>query len=175
MLELFPGLKHLSLSSTSENFATPMTRIPSALSTLSQLTSLSLATSHTDFEFSRLADLKTLQSLDLSNSAIASVPAEVARLPDLTALRLNNCFVAAASSHGLSVLSQLTKLKLLEMRDCQLKSVPSEIIGLTSLKKLLLGYNNFTEGGDYFPPILPGAYLENLELLVSSRGSGFFY
>jgi uncharacterized membrane protein (UPF0136 family) len=66
------------------------------------------------------------------------------------------------------VLSTLTGLRLLEMRDCQLKSIPVEVTGLRSLKTLLLGYNNFNEGGEYYPPILPGAYLENLELLVSS-------
>lgn len=78
--------------------------------------------------------------LDLSESAITSLPVEIGKLTELTGLDLAlNQLTSLPSEIG-----QLTNLEVLSLHGNQLASVPVELAKLTKLKGLDLGGNRLT-------------------------------
>jgi Leucine-rich repeat (LRR) protein len=117
-------------------------------------------------DLTSLLQCSELQNLNLSYFPTAPLPDCLGSLTKLTALTLNNCPILGhnAITEALAPLVKLTALQRFEMRDSGLLRVPPAIIQLTSLKTLLLGYNEF-QSEDIIPQ---GPYLTNLELLALS-------
>jgi hypothetical protein len=157
-----PALTRVALGGCGVN---GLYRVPATLSSLPRLRALSLQFMEQGADLSGLTALRTLRQVDLSNCALHAVPAELAQLPRLTALTLNNNEqLGGSSGEWVAPLGALRSLALLEMRDCALKAVPGSLTGLTTLRTLLLGYNDLT--ADVVIP--PGPYLSSLELLAMS-------
>lgn len=160
----FPrGLTRLALNGCG---LTGLTQVPPTLRMLPALRSLSLQFMDPGADFAGIKRLTGLQQLDLSNCGLRMVPEEVAMLPHLTALTLNNNeeLGGLGNEDRVAVLASLKGLQFLEMRDCALKTVPGCITNLSSLRTLLLGYNDFSP--DFSIP--QGPYLASLELLAMS-------
>jgi Leucine-rich repeat (LRR) protein len=162
------GLTHLALNGCGQ---TGLTRIPPKLATLSLLHCLSLQFMDQGADLEGLASLKHIRHLDLSNCSLSEIPGELTEIKHLSSLTLNDNEELGGRNNAarVGVLAMLPNLAVLEMRDCGLKAVPQSITNLTSLRTLLLGYNDFSgvvnEGGVIIPP---GPYLSSLELLAMS-------
>ena len=160
----FPsGVTHLALNGCGQN---GLHRIPEVLASLSSLHSLSLQFMEPGADVSGLSSLQHLRHLDLSNCSLKEVPEEVTLLPSLTSLTLNNNeeLGGRENEHRVAALAQIPNLAVLELRDCALNAIPQSIAELKSLRKLLLGYNDFSA-----PVIIPpGPYLNSLQLLAMS-------
>lgn len=117
-------------------------------------------------DLTSLLQCPELQNLNLSYYPTAPLHDCLGSLTKLTALTLNDSPILGheATTEALAPLSKLTALERFEMRDSGLLCVPCAIIQLTSLKTLLLGYNEF-QSEDIIPQ---GPYLTNLELLALS-------
>lgn len=162
------GLTHLALNGCGQ---TGLTRIPETLSTLSSLHSLSLQFMDPGADLEGLSSLKSLKQLDLSSCSLSVIPSELTALDHLSSLTLNDNEELGGRENAarVAVLANLPRLAVLEMRDCGLKNVPDSITNLTSLRTLLLGYNDFNSTVTDRGVIIPdGPYLSSLELLAMS-------
>lgn len=137
--------------------------IPSNIQHLTDLRSLSLQFMAPDSDLSDLGLISSLQHVDLSSCGLKEIPMQLTSLQGLTSLTLNyNTQLGGKNSNkATELLALLFGLKRLEMRDSSLAAVPLSLTSLTSLRTLLLGYNEFVP-----PCIIPnGPYLSSLELL----------
>ncbi len=162
------GLTHLALNGCGQ---TGLTRVAPKLATLTSLHSLSLQFMDPGADLEGLSSLQNLRHLDLSNCSLSEIPRELIDLKHLSSLTLNDNEELGGrnNSHRVAVLANLPKLAVLEMRDCGLKAIPDSVTNLTSLKTLLLGYNDFNLAASENDVIIPeGPYLSSLELLAMS-------
>jgi hypothetical protein len=157
------GLTHVALGGCGVG---GLYRVPAALGALPRLRSLALQFMEPGADLGGLTQLTTLRHVDLTGCSLRAVPAELGALPALTSLTLNNNeqLGGAGNAEWVAPLASLRSLAVLEMRDCALRGVPAALAGLTSLRTLLLGYNDFA-GPAVIPP---GPYLHRLELLAMS-------
>lgn len=134
---------------------------------LTALASLNLSRNRIDRIDAPLFECTTLISLDLSHNRLASVPDAIERLSCLWSLKLDsNAFSAADAIQAvcsvvsltyLSLvnnahlalphpeLSRLSRLALLDLRQCRLAALPDSVFELTSLRFLKLTHNALTE------------------------------
>ncbi|MEM6262767.1 MAG: leucine-rich repeat domain-containing protein [Bacteroidota bacterium] len=184
VLSKLSKLEALSISSCD------LKKIPTSLSGLKSLKCLSIS-SNPNFDFQSLVDaaqfipnlihldvegndltdmpnsihqISSLRSLNLSNNALTKLSAGLGSMYQLSCLDVsNNNF---SNSTPLDALSGLSALTYLEVRDCQLTSIPNSIYGLVSLTSLDISQNPL--GDIPMPerklPNLQHIYLENCQL-----------
>ncbi|MGB0919629.1 MAG: leucine-rich repeat domain-containing protein [Holosporaceae bacterium] len=132
-------LHHLTLLNLEAN---QITALPKAIGNLRRLDSLHLAHNNLKNLPSTLRQLVSLQYLDLSHNQIGS-------LPDLTGL--NNLLVVTLDNNKDLVLprsiGQLHALQSLELRNCNLKTVPNTFDKLNALGFLHLKGNPLIQQG----------------------------
>jgi hypothetical protein len=86
--------------------------------------------------------LEALNFLDLSVSAkVTVIPAEIAKLVNLTSLVMNNNAIAVIPGEAIA---KLTKLKVLDLSGNKIDSVPAEIAKLDKLTTLNLSMNGIS-------------------------------
>ncbi|XP_030967972.1 TMV resistance protein N-like isoform X2 [Quercus lobata] len=94
-----------------------------------------------------LGNLEGLKELDVSGTAIREPPSSIFCLKNLKILSFQGCNGLSMSKTpdlmGLVSVSGLCSLTRLNMRNCNLQSIPSDIGCLSSLKELDLSGNNF--------------------------------
>ena len=94
-----------------------------------------------------LGNLEGLEELDVSGTAIREPPSSIFCLKNLKILSFQGCNGLSMSKTpdlmGLVSVSGLCSLTRLNMRNCNLQSIPSDIGCLSSLKELDLSGNNF--------------------------------
>lgn len=159
-----PGLTRVSLGGCGLR---GLYRVPPCLTQLPHLRSLGLQFMEPGADLSGLSSLTGLQYVDLSNCSLGYVPEELAALTNLTSLTLNNNeqLGGTGNAERIEQLAHLSSLQCLELRDCALKCIPQSVVGLTSLRTLLVGYNDLT-ADDVIPQ---GPYLAGLEVLGISN------
>lgn len=166
-----PGLTHLALNHCGEE---GLYCLPAQLPALAQLRSLEVQGSLFDNPLAteRLALCTSIECLDLTNCCLEVVPPALAALSRLSRLTLNTnpgLGEEARPADQLAVLSLLTSLRYLEMRECALAAAPPSIAALPGLRTLLLGCNDM--GGR--PVLPPGAWMAQLRLLGMSDAEYF--
>ncbi len=106
-----------------------------------------------------IAQLISLQTLNLSNNQFINLPPEVTQLTNLRLLSFNNNELSSLPSE----IGQLTNLQSLDLSSNQLSSLLPEIVRLTDLQSLGLGCNRFSS----LPPEI--THLTNLQTLDFSN------
>lgn len=102
--------------------------------------------------------LPQLQELDLIQSQLDQVPAQLTSLTQLTRLSLGSNRIKSGWQH---LMQQLAELNL---DNCGLRRVPAHLAGLTQLTQLCLSRNPIVSGWKHLPPRLQELTLENCGL-----------
>ena len=128
------------------------------------------------------SDPGTITEVDLSNSGITEIPKEILLFKNLQMLNLEENDLGKAD---FSILKKLTRLRKLNIRECNLAELPSSIFNLTKLEELDIYLNKITElpedlftltnlkglqiGGNYLTSLSPNiSRLINLEWIEFS-------
>lgn len=158
------GLQHLSLDVKQRSQATSV-KLPGEFTSLSHLSKLSLrnVTASHGTVGSSFAVLRGLADLSLVRTGVTHFDFSFGHLPQLSSLLLSEDH-RAGQFLRLPGISELSSLKRLSVSS-GLEQFPEDIVGLTSLTSLDLGWNRFR--------MLPsGPYLKNLhELQFQERSS----
>lgn len=151
------GLKKLSLCDND------IQTIPTAISTLTLLEVLNLSKNGVlDFP-DNIRSCKCLRSIDVSVNPLGKLPDGFTQLVNLQELYLNDTFLeflpANFGRYGLPISKshcmysliftifayRLTRLKILELRENHLKTLPKSLVRLTELHRLDIGQNELVE------------------------------
>ncbi|NCS52102.1 MAG: leucine-rich repeat protein, partial [Microcystis aeruginosa G13-05] len=135
-----------------------LTEIPPEIAQLTSLQSLDLSYNQISEIPEALAQLTSLQRLYLSDNQISEIPEALAQLTSLRSLELNNNQIREIPE----ALAQLTSLRSLELNNNQIREIPEALAQLTSLQILELSYNQISE----IPEAL--AQLTSLQILELS-------
>ncbi len=104
-----------------------------------ELSNLGLTTQDLEQLIPELAQLPKLTQLHLDENALTTLPENINMLPNLEELNL----VENQIDHLPDELSALENLQILEVGNNQLQTFPAVIFGLTKLKSLFLSHNQF--------------------------------
>ncbi|KAI3426026.1 hypothetical protein D9Q98_007994 [Chlorella vulgaris] len=132
-------------------------RLPRAMSALTQLTALDLASNHQISALTSLTTLQRLQSLNLHWCGIVAATVQLSALTALTRLNLSDNRPESGWQHLL-----LAQLQDLNLHSCGLSAVPEQLSALTALTSLNLSSNTEVAGGWQY--LLPLAGLRDLNL-----------
>ncbi|CCH92805.1 Leucine-rich-repeat protein (fragment) [Microcystis aeruginosa PCC 9432] len=133
-----------------------LTEIPPEIAQLTSLQSLDLSYNQISEIPEALAQLTSLQYLDLYNNQISEIPEALAQLTSLQYLHLSNNQIREIPE----ALAHLTSLQDLDLSDNQISEIPEALAHLNSLQRLYLYNNQISE----IPEAL--AHLVNLKRLV---------
>ena len=147
-MEQLTGLTKLDLTNCKN-----LSSLPGAICSLISLKTLSLSGLKLDNMPMILGNLKGLEELDISGTAIIEPPSSIFCLKNLKTLSFQGCkwswkkplnFLSITKTPDLmGLISGLHALTSLNMRNCNLQAIPSDIGCLSSLKILDLSENNF--------------------------------
>jgi len=128
------------------------------------------------------SDPNRIYEVDLSNSGITEIPKQILLFKNLRVLNLEENELSKAD---FSILKHLTRLRKLNIRECNLTEIPSSVFSLTKLEELDIYFNKISElpeelftltnlkglqiGGNYLKSLSPNiSRLTNLEWIELS-------
>jgi len=150
-------IESLTLSSNS------LSQLPDSMSSLKSLSSLEISQNKLTKLPDSLGELTRLSNLNVSYNEIAELPPGVERLTELTTLNFSNNQIAKfppmigkltllrmlfCDDNNLTELldlGQLTRLRILSLSGCALRSLPDSVGSLTALRTLYLDHNKLED------------------------------
>jgi Leucine-rich repeat (LRR) protein/photosystem II stability/assembly factor-like uncharacterized protein len=144
LLDSLPaGIGRLTNLVTLEMWANQLTCIPPEIGNLTNLKHLNCGANRLTAIPREIGKLKSLETLNLSRNyaVLASLPAELCSLSNLTSLDLSECGLTAIPQ-GIGALTRLTKLYLGENR---LSTLPEGIADLKKVDTVIIASNNIEE------------------------------